>query len=268
MSQTIGFIGAGAMGEAIIKGLVNSQVAGADQILAAEPREERRAYLSQTYGIIATPDNLELLRRADVIFLAVKPQVIDAVLAELNPEVRPDQLFISIAAGVTLSKLEAALPAGTRVIRVMPNTPCQVGAGVSAIALGAKATEEDWKLADQLFSAVGMAFTIEEKLFDAVTGLSGSGPAYIYMAIEALSDAGVMGGLPRELATRLAAQTVMGSALMVLETKKHPGELKDMVTSPAGTTIEAVYALEKGGLRAALMDAVQAAKTRAEAMHS
>jgi pyrroline-5-carboxylate reductase len=173
-------------------------------------------------------------------------------------------LLVSIAAGVTLAKMEANLPAGIRIIRVMPNTPALVGASASAFALGKTATPDDGQIVSTLFSAVGVAFQVKESLLDAVTGLSGSGPAYVYMIIEALSDGGVAAGLPRDIATKLAAQTVLGGAKMVLETGLHPGTLKDMVTSPGGTTIEGIHELEKGSLRAALINAVRAATEKSK----
>ena len=173
-------------------------------------------------------------------------------------------MIISIAAGLPLAKLEGHLPGGARVIRVMPNTPALVGASATAYALGKAATAADGELAQQLFSSVGVAYQMRESLLDAVTGLSGSGPAYVYLVIEALSDGGVACGLPREVATRLAAQTVLGGAKMVLETGLHPGALKDMVTSPGGTTIEGLHELEKGGLRASLINAVRAAAEKSK----
>jgi pyrroline-5-carboxylate reductase len=194
-----------------------------------------------------------------VVVVAVKPGQVTGLLEEVRRVVRPEQLLISIAAGVTLERLEGSLPAGARVVRVMPNTPALVGASASAYALGQGAGREEGELVARLFSSVGLALEVSETLLDAVTGLSGSGPAYVFTMIEALSDGGVAAGLPREIATRLAAQTLLGGARMVLETGMHPGELKEMVTSPGGTTIEGVYALEQGKIRAALMSAVRAA---------
>ena len=181
------------------------------------------------------------------------------VLAEARPHFTDKHLLVSIAAGVTLARMESVLPPGARVVRVMPNTPALVGASASAFALGKSAIAEDGQLAQKLFSSVGVAYQVKESLLDAVTGLSGSGPAYVFLMIEALSDGGVAAGLPRDIATKLAAQTLLGSAKLLLETGQHPGALKDMVTSPGGTTIEGIHELEKGGLRAALMNAVRAA---------
>jgi pyrroline-5-carboxylate reductase len=196
--------------------------------------------------------------------LAVKPDQVSSVLADIRAEFTEKQLLISIAAGVPLAKLEGGLGAGARLIRVMPNTPALVGASATAFALGESARAEDGALAQKLFSAVGVAFQVKEALLDAVTGLSGSGPAYVYLFIEGLSDGGVAAGLPRDVATKLAAQTVLGGAKMVLETGLHPGALKDMVTSPGGTTIEGLHELEKGKLRGTLISAVRAATEKSK----
>lgn len=204
------------------------------------------------------------MREAGIIILSVKPQVIEKVLAEIAPVVDDKKLIISIAAGVSLAKIENALKKGSRVVRVMPNTPALVLAGVAALTRGNSATNEDVSFAKVIFDSVGRSVVVDEKLMDAVTGLSGSGPAYVFMIIDALSDAGVKVGLPRQLALELAAQTVYGSAKMVLETKEHPAKLRDMVTSPGGTTIEGLHALEKGKLRATLMNAVEAATARSK----
>jgi pyrroline-5-carboxylate reductase len=201
---------------------------------------------------------------ASVLILATKPDQTVPVLNEIREEFTPRHLLISIAAGVPTGKLEAALPARARVIRVMPNTPALLGESASGFALGKAATKADGELALRLFSAVGVAYALKESLLDAVTGLSGSGPAYVYQFIEALSDGGVASGLPRDIATRLAAQTVLGAAKMVLETGQHPGALKDMVTSPGGTTIEGLHELEKGKLRGTVISAVRAATEKSK----
>jgi pyrroline-5-carboxylate reductase len=210
-------------------------------------------------GAKATASNIAVVQFANVVILAVKPAHVGELLEEIRPSLTPKHLVISIAAGVPIAKLENGLGTGTRVIRVMPNTPALVSASATAYALGNAATAADAALAQRLFSAVGLAFQVKESLLDAVTGLSGSGPAYVYLIIEALSDGGVASGLPREIATKLAAQTVYGSAKMVLETGQHPGTLKDMVTSPGGTTIEGLHELEKGKVRGVLINAVRAA---------
>ncbi|HKQ40331.1 MAG TPA: pyrroline-5-carboxylate reductase [Verrucomicrobiae bacterium] len=256
----IGFLGAGKMATALAKGFVNARLAGPQDLLASDPVEGARQAFAKEVGGKATNSNREVLQFAQVLVLAVKPDQVNDVLKEAREGFTDKHLLISIAAGVPIERLAKALGLPkARIIRVMPNTPALVGASASAYALGDGARHEDGDLAKRLLSAVGVAFEVKESLLDAVTGLSGSGPAYVYMVIEALSDGGVAAGLPREVATQLAAQTVFGSAKMVLETGKHPGTLKDMVTSPGGTTIEGLHELEKGGLRAALINAVRAA---------
>jgi pyrroline-5-carboxylate reductase len=260
----IGFLGAGKMASALAKGFVASKIVSPKQVMASDVFEGARAAFAEEVGGGTTDSNAEVLRFANVIVLAVKPNQVAAVLNEIKSAFSAKHLLVSIAAGVTLSKLEGALPMKSRVIRVMPNTPALVGAGASGYALGTHASPEDGEVAQQLLSAVGVAFAVKESLLDAVTGLSGSGPAYAFQIIEALSDGGVAAGLPRDVATRLAAQTMLGAAKMVLETGQHPGALKDMVTSPGGTTIEGLHELEKGKLRAALMSAVRAAARRSK----
>jgi pyrroline-5-carboxylate reductase len=205
-----------------------------------------------------------VVKFAKVLVLAVKPDQVNGVLAEVRDHFTPNHVLISIAAGVTLARLESGLPAGARVIRVMPNTPAMAGASATGFASGKSARRADAKLAERLFSSVGIALELKESLLDAVTGLSGGGPAYVYTFIEGLSDGGVAAGLPRSVATQLAAQTVLGGAKMVLETGLHPGVLRDMVTSPGGTTIEGLHELEKGRLRATVMSAVRAAADKSK----
>lgn len=256
---SLAVIGGGKMGAALIQGILRAGLAAPKRVWVAEPVSALRAALAKETGVNVTADNAAAVKKARVILLAVKPGVVPAALAQIKPVFTDDHLLLSIAAGVTLAKLEAGLPAGARVIRAMPNTPALVGAGAAGFAPGAAATAADAALAQRILGSVGSALEVPEKLLDAVTGLSGSGPAYIYMVIEALSDGGVAMGLPRDVATRLAAQTVLGAAKMVLETGLHPGVLKDQVTSPGGTTIEGLHALEAGRLRATLMQAVKAA---------
>ena len=256
---TIGFLGAGKMATALARGFIHAQLVGPKDIVAADPVAAARKHFADEIGTAPGASNLAVATAAAVLILAVKPEQCPGVLAELRNKFTDHHLLISIAAGVTLAKLEDALPAGARVIRVMPNTPALVGAGASAFALGKSATAADGELAKKLLSAVGIVFQVKESLLDAVTGLSGSGPAYVYQFIEALSDGGVAAGLPSDVATNLAAQTVLGAAKMVLETGQHPGALKDQVTSPGGTTIEGLHELEKGRLRAIVMSAVRAA---------
>lgn len=256
----IGFLGAGKMATALAKGFIHAGLVRPGDLLASDPVEGARQVFGKDVGSKTTISNAEVLQFADVLFLAVKPDQVSDVLNEVAKGVTERHVLISIAAGVPIARLAKALGGqASRIIRVMPNTPALVGASASAYALGEGARKEDGELAKRLLSAVGVAFQVKESLLDAVTGLSGSGPAYVYMVIEALSDGGVAAGLPRDVATQLAAQTVLGSAKMVLETGKHPGALKDMVTSPGGTTIEGLHELEKGGLRAALINAVRAA---------
>ena len=261
---TIGFLGAGKMATALAKGFVRAGLVSAKQVIASDPQEPARNAFAKEVGASTATANAEVAKFADVLVLAVKPDQVAGVLGELRERLTGKHLIISIAAGVPLAKLEAGLAAGARVVRVMPNTPALVGASATGFALGKAALEEDGDLALRLFSSVGQAFQVKEALLDAVTGLSGSGPAYVYMVIEALSDGGVAAGLPRDIATKLAAQTVLGGAKMVLETGLHPGALKDMVTSPGGTTIEGVHELEKGKLRGTLMSAVRAATDKSK----
>jgi pyrroline-5-carboxylate reductase len=256
---TIGFLGAGKMATALAKGFIRAGLVTPKQLIAGDPSEDAMAAFAQEIGTKTTAFNPDVARFANVIILAVKPDQATAVLNEIRRDFTEKHLLISIAAGVTIAKLEGALGTGARVVRVMPNTPALVGASATAYAPGKNALGEDADLVQKLFSAVGLAYRVKEPLLDAVTGLSGSGPAYVYMFIEGLSDGGVAAGLPRDIATMLAAQTVLGSARMVIETGQHPGALKDMVTSPGGTTVEGLHELEKGKLRATVISAVRAA---------
>lgn len=260
----IGFLGAGKMATALARGFVNAKLVKAGQLFAADPHEPARQQFAAATGAQTVAANLAVAQAAQVLILATKPDQVAAALAEISGAFTSKHLLISIAAGVPLAKLEAGLPAGARVIRVMPNTPALVGAGASGYALGKNATAADGELAGKLLAAVGVALLVKESLLDAVTGLSGSGPAYVYQFIEALSDGGVAAGLPRDVATKLAAQTVLGGAKMVLATGIHPGALKDQVTSPGGTTIEGVHELEKGKLRGVVMSAVRAAAEKSK----
>jgi len=263
LTHLIGFVGAGQMATALGQGLVRAGLASPDRLLASDPAPEARERFARATGARAVADNLEVANAAEVLFLAVKPQQIAQVLGELAGRIAGDRLVVSIAAGVRLGLLAERLGPGVRLVRVMPNTPCLVGHGACGYCLGPNATPEDGQLVERILGAVGVAYRVEEKLLDAVTGLSGSGPAFVYVMIEALSDGGVRMGLPRDVATALAAQTLRGGAEMVLATGEHPGVLKDRVASPGGTTIAGLAALEAGGLRAALMAAVEAATRRA-----
>ncbi len=261
---TVGFLGAGKMATALAKGFAQGGLIKPGKIIASDRIEAARVAFAKEVGARTAASNLDVLKSATVLILAVKPDQVAEVLKEIRGQFAGSHLLISIAAGVTLARLEAGLGGNARVIRVMPNTPALVGASATAYARGKSATAEDGELAARLFSSVGVVFQVKESLLDAVTGLSGSGPAYVFSIIEALSDGGVAAGLPREVATKLAAQTVFGAAKMVLETGQHPGALKDMVTSPGGTTIEGIHELEKAGLRGALMNAVRAAAEKSK----
>ena len=262
ITKTIGFLGGGNMAEALIRGLVRGGHVAPGRVYASGPRSERMAKLASEYGIVTTTDNRELARESQILVLSVKPQILDRVLVEVADVVPAGALIISLAAGVSTAAIERRLPGGARVIRSMPNTPALVGAGATAIARGSHADAADLDAAKFVFDAVGITVVLEEVQLDAVTGLSGSGPAYIFLILEALADAGVKVGLSRRTAQRLAAQTVMGSARMLLETDGHPGQLKDMVTSPGGTAIVGLHTLEQGGLRTTLINAVEAATLR------
>ncbi|HEY2893063.1 MAG TPA: pyrroline-5-carboxylate reductase [Pirellulales bacterium] len=261
LEQTIGFIGAGQMARALASGFVAAGLVPGSQIVAADPFEPAKSGFQQAVaGSRVAASNAQVAREADIVFLATKPQQLAAALADLHNEAA-DKLVVSIAAGVTLKSLSERLP-HARLVRVMPNTPCLIGQSASGYCVGPRATDDDGELVAQLLGAVGLAFAVEEKLLDAVTGLSGSGPAFVYVMIEALSDGGVRMGLPRDIALALAAQTVRGAAQMVLETGEHPGVLKDRVASPGGTTIAGLQALESRGVRGALIEAVEAATRR------
>jgi len=261
---TIGFLGAGKMATALAKGFIHAGLVTNKQIIASDVFDPARAAFAKEVGAKVTASNEEVVKFANVLILAVKPDQVAGVLGEIRGSIASEHLLVSIAAGVPLAKLETGLGANVKAIRVMPNTPALVGASASAFAIGKSATATDAALVQKLLSAVGVAYQVKESLLDAVTGLSGSGPAYVYQFIEALSDGGVAAGLPRDVATKLAAQTVLGAAKMVLETGQHPGALKDQVTSPGGTTIEGLHELEKGRLRGTVMSAVRAATEKSK----
>jgi len=260
-TATIAFIGAGMMASALMDGLITSQVvASPANISCADPWQGCRD-AATTKGFFAAASNGQVLERAkDVVVIAVKPNIVKSACEDIAA-VKSDALIISIAAGITIEALESSMP-GRRVIRVMPNTPCLVGEAAAGFSLGSLATDYDKETVKGIFGAVGVCVEVTETMLDAVTGLSGSGPAYVFLFIEALADGGVRSGLPRAVAMQLAAQTVKGAAEMVLKTAKHPGLLKDGVTSPGGTTIAGVEALEKGGFRSATISAVMAATKR------
>lgn len=266
--KRIGIVGAGAMGSALCRGLVHEGAASANRIIVSDLHPAHVQALQQSLNVKVAADNNQVAKYTDIIVLAVKPYTVTAVLEEIAESLKRDEgkplpLLISIAAGIRIETLESLLPAPLPVIRAMPNTPAQVGMGACAYCRGTHADDEHLKQAAAIFNAVGTALEVPETMMDAVTALSGSGPAYVYLMIEALVDGGVKVGLPRDVAHQLAAQTVLGAAQMVIETKMHPAQLRDMVTTPAGTTIAAIAALEHSGLRAALIDAVERATARA-----
>ncbi len=260
----LGVIGGGVMAEAILSCLLTKKIYTADAISISEPQAQRREFLQQKYRVRVTDNNQELAIEAEILLLAVKPQVLQSVAANLKPEnINPQGSIISILAGVTLNELERLF--GDRpIIRTMPNTPATVGAGMTAIAAGKLVTSSQMQQAKAIFGAVGEVVEVPEYLLDGVTGLSGSGPAYVAIMVEALSDGGVAAGLPRAVAYQLAIQTVLGTAQLMKDTGIHPAELKDRVTSSGGTTIAAVAELEKAGFRSAIIEAVKAAYRRSQ----
>lgn len=251
------------MGSALLKGAIEAGAVSASEVSAFDHYQPSAEALTSATGANLAGSNVEVVENSDAILLCVKPQDMLAALTEIGTAAA-GKLFISIAAGIKIEAIEAAVDAGARVIRIMPNTPALISHGAAAYALGSSATAEDAAFAESLMNAVGSVIEVAEKLLDTVTGLSGSGPAYVYTIIEALSDGGVLCGLPKDKAIQLAAQTVAGAANMVLQTGQHPAVLRDQVTSPGGTTIAGLQALEEGNLRATLISAVEAATERAK----
>jgi len=262
--KKVGFIGSGNMGEALIKGLTAANVMPGEMIWASDVRGDRLKELGRTYGITLASDNLDLVRAVDVVIMAVKPQIMAPVLREIAPVFTRRKLMVSIAAGVSTETIRAALGQGGRLIRVMPNAPALVLEGATALAKADGLEPDDMDVASEIFSAVGRVVVLDESLMDAVTGLSGSGPAYVAVVIESLADGGVRMGLDRATAMTLATQTVLGAAKLLLETRLHPGALKDMVSSPGGTSIAGIAALEEGGLRTTFIKAVERATLRSK----
>ncbi len=264
--KKIGFLGGGNMAEAMIKGLLSASFIESKNIISSDLSDERLQILKDKYSIHVSQDNRDMAKNSDIIIIAVKPQAIKNVLSEIYDLINENKLIISVAAGVSIKSLESYLNldghSKVNVIRSMPNTPALVQAGVTALASGHNVSKSNLKIGHRIFEAIGKTVDVDETHLDAVTGLSGSGPAYIFTIIEALSDAGVKMGLSREVANILTIQTVLGSAKLALETGKHPGELKDMVTSPGGTTISGLHTIEKGGLRTTLINAVEEATKR------
>ena len=264
LEEKIGVIGAGRIGSAIARGVIGAGLARPDRIMASDVSKALRETVAGELGIEATASNLKLSEFADIVILAVKPQTTDPVLKEIAKTLGKTKLVVSVAAGVPLARLEKNLVKGARVVRVMPNIPCVVGAGASGYAGGAHATADDLAKVGSILNSFGVGLPLEEKHLDAVTGLSGSGPAYVFLFIESLADGGVEMGLSREAALKLALQTVYGAARMALESGRHLGELRDDVTSPGGTTAAGLYALEKGRFRGTVMDAVEQATRRSQ----
>ncbi len=257
----IAFLGGGNMAEALIKGVLTDAMDAA-QVCVSDPSDARRTYLTDTYGIIAHDDNRAAMQGTDLVIVAVKPQVIDDVLVQIQDDVNERQVVVSIAAGVTVAHIQGHLYADSKVVRVMPNTPALVGEGAAAVTPGPGVTPEELARVSAVFDAVGSVVVVAEEQMDAVTALSGSGPAYVFLMIQALTDGGVKMGLPHDTAATLAAQTVLGAATMAATTGTHPAKLKDMVTSPGGTTAAGLHVLENAALRGALIGAVEAATLR------
>ena len=264
MREKIGVIGAGKIGTAIMRGVIHAGLVTKDQVIASDVSEGLRQAVAKELGVRVTSDNGKVCDFADIVILAVKPQILDGVLKGIAKKIGKKKLLVSVAAGVPLKRIEGQLPPGARAVRVMPNIPCVVGAGAAGYAAGKHATATDQEQVGAILNSFGIGLPVEEKYLDAVTGLSGSGPAYVFLFIEALADGGVQAGLSREVALKLALQTVYGAARLALESGKHMGELKDEVTSPGGTTIAGLHALEQKGFKGTVMDAVVSATQRSQ----
>lgn len=262
--KRVAVLGAGKMGGIILQALLKNNLLSPDQTCATVQHEERAKALAKKLNVQVGTDNAAAVKGADIILIAVKPQVVQEVVREIRGQVAPGQLIVSVAASVPTSMIEAGLPENIAVIRAMPNTPCSIGSGMTAVCKGKYAQPEHVVMTCKMFDVVGRTVVVDEKHMDAVTGLSASGPAYIYIILESLAEAGVKVGLPRDIATLLAAQTTLGAAKVVLETGDHPALLKDAVTTPAGCTIDAIMELEEGKLRVTLIKAVVRATQRAE----
>jgi len=264
LKEKIGVVGAGKIGAAIARGVIRAGLVTKESVMASDVSDVLRQAIAQELGVKATANNGELCDFADIVILAVKPQIVDPVAKEIAGKLGKTKLLVSVAAGVPLSRIEANLSQGARVVRVMPNIPCVVGAGAAGFAGGSQATAADLEKVGVILNSFGIGLPVEEKYLDAVTGLSGSGPAYVFLFMEALADGGVQVGLARDVALKLAMQTVYGAARMALESNKHLGELKDEVTSPGGTTIAGLYAMEQKGFRGTVIDAVVSATKRSQ----
>lgn len=265
MEKTIGFIGCGNMGKAMVEGIMKAQLVDGDHLIVANAHPEKLQNLRSTYGI-SVLDNKSVARKADILILAVKPYLYDSIIKEIRNVVKDDVIIVDIAAGIELDDLYEMFGREVKAVKAIPNTPALVLEAMSALTFGGKMSSEDQKDIIEIFESFGKACVVEEHLMDAVTAVSGSSPAYVFMFIEALADGAVLQGMPRKDAYQFAAQAVLGSAKMVLATNLHPGELKDMVCSPGGTTIEAVAKLEEKGLRAAVIEAMNACALKSKAM--
>ena len=264
LTEKIGVIGAGKIGSAIARGIIRAGLVNKESVMSSDVSDELRQAIARDLDIKVTPDNGALCDFAEIIILAVKPQIVDPVAREIAKKLGKSKLLVSVAAGVPLGRIETHLERGARVVRVMPNIPCVIGAGAAGFAGGGHATAADLEKVGAILNSFGVGLAVEEKYLDAVTGLSGSGPAYVFLFMEALADGGVQVGLSRDVALKLAMQTVYGAARMALESNKHLSELKDEVTSPGGTTIAGLYAMEQNGFRGTVMDAVVSATRRSQ----
>jgi pyrroline-5-carboxylate reductase len=262
--KKLALVGAGKIGEALLSGILSSQLVPVSSVVAADADQTRADYIGEKYGVKAYTNNRQAVAGADLVLLCVMPQRVRDVLREIRKTVRKKALVISVAASVRTALIEQELDRGVRVIRVMPNTPCLIRQGMSALCRGKHASDEDLKIAQTIFSSMGRTVVVDERHMDTITGLSASGPAYVYLIIESLAEAGVKLGLPRELSTELSAQTLLGASALVLHTGEHPAKLKDIVTTPAGCTIDGLLELEEGGLRVTLIKAVVRAAERAK----
>ena len=262
--KKLALIGCGKMGEALLSGILGSQLIPVENVEVTVAEPPQADFLAGKYGVKASTNNIQAVKCADLVLIVLKPQQVKGVLHEIQKTLRKDAVIISVAASVTTELIERELGRPARVVRAMPNTPCLIRQGMTALAASAHAAPDDVALARQIFSAMGRTVVVEEKHMDAITGLSASGPAYVYLIIEALAEGGVKLGLPRELSTELSAQTLLGASSLVLHTGEHPAKLKDMVTTPAGCTIDGLLELEEGGLRVTLIKAVVRAAQRAK----
>lgn len=266
MSKNLGFIGCGNMAKAMIGGIVTSKLYSKENVIVSNPSNPSLEYIKDKFGVITTNDNLKVAKFSDILILSIKPNKYKTVIDTIKDLIKENTIIISIAAGISIKTIEEYFDKEVKIIRTMPNTPAMVGEGMSSLCSNKNVNEDEVTLVEDIFRAFGKVEVVDENLMDVVTGVSGSSPAFVYMFIEALADGAVLEGLPRDKAYKMAAQAVLGSAKMVLETGKHPGQLKDEVCSPAGTTIESVYSLEKNDFRGSIIEAVKVCVEKAKAM--